>query len=231
MRDWKTEIRRIPHPTIAAIVAVCVVVFLVTEAFFPRASFQLGATPALLRRGAEGVAEGTFNAETLKAVGTLFTALVVHAGIEHLAYNMVFLWTFGSLTSQFLGPGRALACFLVCGVCGNLLEVYLNPQSLAPVVGASGAVYGFEGIYLGLALRWELPWPEVWPLAHAVPPMQLGLFALVGVGFDLYALSQHVPRNVAYGAHLGGFCTGLLIALVVTQWYPTRHRYRSASKS
>jgi len=230
VRDWKTQIRRVPHPEIAALIAVCVLVFVVSEAFLPRASFQFGATPAQLRRVPVEIMQGSVNSRTLKAVGTLFTALLVHAGIEHLAYNMVFLWTFGSLTCQFLGPWRAVACFFVCGACGNLLEVTLNPQSLAPIVGASGAVYGFEGIYLGLALRWELPWPEVWPLAHAVPPLQLGLFALVGVGFDVYALTQHGPRHIAYGAHLGGFGAGLLIAIVVTLWYPTRHAYRTSKR-
>jgi membrane associated rhomboid family serine protease len=90
-----------------------------------------------------------------------------------------------------------------------------------PTIGASGAICGFEGVYLGLALRWRLPWAEVWPLAHPVPPMQLGVFALVGFIGDMALLSDH-SAHIAYGAHVGGFLSGLAIAAVLTTIYPTR---------
>jgi membrane associated rhomboid family serine protease len=98
---------------------------------------------------------------------------------------------------------------------------------MAPIIGASGAICGFEGIYFGLILRWQLPWPEVWPLAYAVPPIQLGAFAVLGFLMDTYFLANH-GKGIAYGAHAGGFVSGLLIAALITTIYPTLGSYERA---
>jgi len=142
---------------------------------------------------------------------------------------MVFLWTFGYLTSQILGQRSALAVFFLTGVCGNIVQIWLNASSPAPIIGASGAVCGFEGVYLGLALRWQLPWPDVWPLAHPVPPLQLGAFAVLGFVGDMLLMANH-DEHIAYGAHLGGFLSGVAIAAVITTVYPTLVAYERAGR-
>ena len=80
-------------------------------------------------------------------------------------------------------------------------------------------------MYLGLALRWHLPDPHVWPLAHPIPPLQLGAFAVVGFFFDAYSLMNH-NQGVAYGAHIGGLLSGLALAAVITTFYPTLKAWR-----
>ena len=137
---------------------------------------------------------------------------------------MIFLWAFGSLCADLLGYTRVFLLFFLFGAVGNIVQTLLNPGSPIPVVGASGSILGFEGLYLGLAMVWDLKWPDVWPLAHAIPPMQLGLFAMIGVAFDVFSLMNHA-QGVAYGAHLGGFLTGLFIARMCTLLYPTHEQY------
>ncbi len=78
---------------------------------------------------------------------------------------------------------------------------------------------GLEGVYFGLALRWAMPWPDVFPLAHPIPPAQLVLYALVGIGFDIYSVATETAAGIAYGAHIGGFASGLLFALLLTSVY------------
>jgi membrane associated rhomboid family serine protease len=161
------------------------------------------------------------------AAGTLsrlFTALFLHGDAQHLLYNMIFLWIFGSLVAGHLGQLCALACFLLTGALGNMVQVMLNPDSPIPVLGASGAICGLQGIYLGLALRWTLPWPDVWPLANPIPPLQLGAVAVIGFLFDFYSLMNH-QQGIAFGAHMGGFVSGVALAAIITQVFSTMSSY------
>jgi membrane associated rhomboid family serine protease len=215
------------HFTILAIIAVAGIIFVFEQSRGTSFSIDYGAVPIVIRQAWDDLIAGSAGWPVFGELSRLFTALFLHGDVEHLIYNMVFLWTFGSLASEHLGRWCALALFVVCGACGNVLQVLLNAQSPLPIIGASGAICGFQGVYLGLALRWRLPWAEVWPLAYPVPPAQLGIFAVVGFLFDLYSLMNH-SQPIAYGAHLGGFLSGLTIAALVTQFFPTTAAYQKS---
>ena len=84
---------------------------------------------------------------------------------------------------------------------------------------------GFQGAYLGLATRWHLPQPHIWPMSRPVPPGQLALIGAAGVVFDYISLMSHSPENIAYGAHIGGFVGGLVLtALVAPKPQGASHR-------
>jgi len=217
------------HLSILGIIAVAVIVFVAEQSRQTSFSQSGGVVPAQVRSAAAGVVDGQFSFASAKTFATLVTSMFLHADVEHILFNMVFLWTFGILASNLLGQWRSLAAFIVCGIGGAVVHILLNPDSSDPMIGASGAVCGFEGIYLGLALRWQLPWAEVWPLAFSVPPMQLGVFALLGFVGDMVLLANH-DEQIAYGAHLGGFLTGVAIAAVITTIYPTLNAYHRASR-
>lgn len=221
---------RVPrHFTILAIIAVSALVFAIEQARDADFATEFGSIPVLVSQALRGLLDGQWNLAAARELSRMVTSQFVHGDIEHILYNMVFLWAFGYLVSLHLGQWWALLVFLVTGVCGDLVQIYLNADSPVPIIGASGAVCGFEGAYLGLALRWDLPDPDVWPLAHPIPPLQLAAFAIVGFVADMYFLTDH-SQHIAFGAHVGGFLSGLAIAAILTTVYPTRAAYGRAGR-
>lgn len=215
------------HPTIFGIIAFATVVFVLEGAGLLGHHAEYGIVPLHVEQAWNSLLHGDFSLPTLGVLLTTVSGLFLHGGPMHLLMNMVFLWMFGSLTSQLLGKWWALAGFFLCGIGGSILHILLNRGSEIPCIGASGAVSGFEGIYLGLALRWQLDWPDVWPLARPIPPGQLALFAVIGIAFDFMGLAQQ-GQGIAFGAHIGGFGTGLAIACIITQICPSRHQWNAS---
>jgi membrane associated rhomboid family serine protease len=132
------------------------------------------------------------------------TYLFVHGGILHLATNMLGLYLFGTAVESRLGSRTFVAYYLYCGVGAALFSLLLSLVShQAPMVGASGAVFG-------VAVAFALFWPEVEILVLPIPipikarTLVLGLAAL-DLGFALWARD-----GIAHEAHLGGMLAGYL---------------------
>ncbi|MCF5924365.1 rhomboid family intramembrane serine protease, partial [Xanthomonas perforans] len=74
----------------------------------------------------------------------LLTYAFLHGGFNHLFFNMLALFMFGAPLEQTWGQKRFLTYYLVCvagaGLCQLLMAWFT--QSGAPVVGASGGVFG-----------------------------------------------------------------------------------------
>ncbi|MBK1791095.1 rhomboid family intramembrane serine protease [Persicirhabdus sediminis] len=138
----------------------------------------------------------------------------LHGGFEHLAFNMLYLWIFGGLAVQLIGSRWMLIVFFLTAACGCVLHVVMNADSPIPMLGASGAVMGFEGLYLGMVVRWRLPNPKIWPMAHAIPPAHLAALGIIGLVMD-YMGYLGGDLGVAYSAHLGGFIGGVVVASLV----------------
>lgn len=170
------------------------------------------AVPGQVAESWERLKAGDVSVENLKRFGTLLSCAFLHASPEHIVYNLLFLWIFAALAAELLGHRWMLGIFVFTAITGSIFHVMLNPADLTPMLGASGAVMGFEGAYLGMAMRWQLPEPHVWPMSRPVPPGQLALVGVAGVVIDYTSLMSHSPGNVAYGAHLGGFVGGLVLA-------------------
>lgn len=215
------------HLTIFAIIAVSVVVFAGEQMRGERFAEDFGAVPAVVVPAFRALRQGDFSLPVWRDLSRLVTAIFLHGDAQHIIYNMVFLWTFGYLVSLILGQWWALAIFLFTGICGNVVQVCLHADSPGAIIGASGAICGFAGVYFGLSLRWDLPWPEVWPLAYPVAPIRLAAFAALGFLGDMYFLANH-GEGIAYGAHAGGFLSGLAVAAIVTTIYPTVGAYERA---
>jgi membrane associated rhomboid family serine protease len=141
---------------------------------------------------------------------TLFTPVMLHGSAGHIIGNMIFLWIFGALAAELLGQRHMLFVFVFTAITGSLCHVALNPEESIPCIGASGAVMGFEGLYLGMAVRWRLPDPHVWPMARPIAPSRLAMIGIVGLIFDFMGYTSG-QTGVAHGAHLGGFIGGFLL--------------------
>jgi membrane associated rhomboid family serine protease len=145
---------------------------------------------------------------------TLITAALLHGNVEHLLWNMLYLWIFAAIAAELLGHRWVMVVFVSTAICGSICHVALNPEEMIPMLGASGAVMGFEGLYLGMAVRWHLPNPHVWPIARPVPPAHLAAVAVLGLLFDLSGYLGG-DQGIAYGAHLGGFIGGMVLGAAV----------------
>jgi membrane associated rhomboid family serine protease len=213
-----------PYRVLITLIAAAALVFAWERASKSDFGKEYGTIPTEIRDAADALRNGQFTPPVGRTLSRLVSSLFVHGDAQHVTLNMIFLWTFGVLSTQHLGSWITLAAFFITGVCGNLLQTGLNLNSSVPIIGASGAVSGLEGIYLGLALRWQLRWPDVWPIARPIPPMQLGAFAILGFAYDVYLLANRTP-GIAFGAHIGGFLAGLASAGLITTLYPTIQSY------
>ena len=141
---------------------------------------------------------------------TLLTSMFMHGGLMHLAGNMWFLWIFGDNIEQDLGHVRYLVFYLLTGLLASLTHVFLNasgPNSMIPSLGASGAISGVMGAYLVLHPRRRVTVILV-RIVTQVPG-----FVAVGIWIVFQVISSFgTDTGVAYGAHIGGFVAGAILA-------------------
>lgn len=173
---------------------------------------DLMAVPGEVAESWNRLLEGKATLADWREFGTLISCAMLHGDIEHVTFNMLYIWIFGALLVELLGWRWMVVLFLTTAFGASVTHVVLNRTEFIPMLGASGALMGFEGAYLGLAVRWSLPNPHVWPMSRPISPGQLGLLAVIGVFFDYHAILSGVDAGIAYGAHVGGFTTGLLLA-------------------
>jgi membrane associated rhomboid family serine protease len=143
---------------------------------------------------------------------TLFSAMFMHGGLMHLASNMLFLYIFGDNVEIRFGALRFILFYVVSGLIAGLTHVMLNPDSVIPSLGASGAIAGVLGAYLVM-----FPWNRVNALFFikiiSVPAwLMIGLWG-VAQFLPLLLEKTNVGGGVAYGAHVGGLVAGLILGL------------------
>ncbi len=152
--------------------------------------------------------------------GELFTplsAMFLHGGWGHLLGNMLYLYIFGNNVEDRLGRGRFLLFYLMCGAFSFLSQVALQPNSMVPNVGASGAIAGVLGAYFLLFPRARIL--TLVPLFFFFPLVEIPAFFFLGIWFLMQFLSGaatlgRVPAlagGVAWWAHVGGFLAGMLL--------------------
>lgn len=171
---------------------------------------QFMMVPTEVTSSWQSLLAGNFEWESLKALTTLLSYAFLHSGVEHIAMNLIFIWVFGSLVFRELGAAWFLITFIVTAITGGIGQVLLESQSIIPVLGASGALMGLEGVYFGMALRWRLPNPDVWPISGPVSQERLMAFAALGIMLDVSGIINS-GVGIAYGAHIGGFIGGLIL--------------------
>lgn len=156
----------------------------------------------------------------------VFTSMFVHAGFLHLAGNLLFLWIFGDNVEDRLGHGRFALFYLTCGFVAAFAQTALHPNSLIPMVGASGAIAGVMGAYLVLYPRSRVlmlfPFPPILFELPAVFFLGFWFFMQFLSGLSTLPIFQEgtISGGVAFWAHVAGFACGL--ALVI----PLRRRER-----
>ncbi len=144
----------------------------------------------------------------------LVTALFLHENLLHVGGNMLFLWIFGNNVEDRLGSVRFAFLYLASGIVGSLVQVYTNPTSTAYGLGASGAISGVLAAYV-------LFYPTARVLTLIIPFFIVTLRAWLFIGYWIALqvlnafLSTSASTGIAFFAHVGGFATGFILALLL----------------
>jgi len=213
--------RRFPIVTVS-LIAACFLVFLyelsisigggdtALETFFD----SWGAVPSKIPASID--AGGYVSQATLGIVTSIF----LHGGWLHILGNMLYLWIFGNNVEDRLGRVGFLVFYLVGGIVAALAQVWIDPHSTQPLVGASGAIAAALGAYIVL-----------FPGARILSLVFLGFFyqllnvpalLILGFWFVLQLISgfgslggDTAQGGVAFFAHIGGFAFGMVIGALL----------------
>jgi len=151
---------------------------------------------------------------------TVLTSLFLHGGWLHLIFNMLFLWIFGNNIEDAMGRLKFLLFYLLCGSIAGWTQALVGAQSMAPLIGASGAIAGVMGAYIVLYPRAHVltvvPLILIWPVFYL--PAWVVLLAWFGLQFLEGTLSLGASTNVAFFAHVGGFLAGAALVRPFVGW-------------
>ncbi|MBL8197786.1 MAG: rhomboid family intramembrane serine protease [Chromatiales bacterium] len=137
--------------------------------------------------------------------------MFLHGGWLHIIGNLWFLWIFGTNVEDSMGHLRFLVFYLLCGVAAAALQIYSDPRSGIPMVGASGAIGGVMGAYVLLYPKVQVKMlvflgifvttftvPAFWMLGYWFVAQFIGGIGSIGAQ----------GGGVAFWAHVGGFIAG-----------------------
>lgn len=164
----------------------------------------------------------------------LFTYMFMHAGFEHIFFNMFALWMFGCVVENVWGPKRFLFYYIACGMGAGVIQeltqlgsFYLMMSSQVPsfgladiieagrvnsmllnawtTVGASGSIYG-------ILLAFGMIFPEERIFIFPLPvPIKAKWFVMFYAAIELFFALGTTGDNVAHFAHLGGMLFGYIM--------------------
>ncbi len=165
----------------------------------------------------------------------IFTYMFLHAtGVFHVFFNMLVLWMFGSELEQRWGSRFFLTYYLVCGVgagaiylVGAFIYALITGQVLtvlAPLIGASGAIYGILLAYGILFGEREIYFMMLFPMKAKYFVGLIGLIELVTL------LDTGMGSQTANLAHLGGLVVGFVYLMLVARWRSRRSGSTTVSR-
>ena len=149
---------------------------------------------------------------------TVFSSMFLHGGIGHLVGNMWFLYIFGDNVESILGHVKYFLFYLMCGIAAAFGQYIINPSSLIPMIGASGAIAGILGAYM-------ISFPKakvhvfvmlfVFFTTLIVPAkIVLGIWFLIQLNGGISEFGVLSKGGIAWFAHIGGFLAGVIFVKV-----------------
>jgi len=197
------------RPWASGALLVVLVLGYVAQHIWPALTPAMGLTPSAMRWS------------------TLLTHPWLHATPLHLIGNLVFLFAFGPAVENVLGARRMVILFVLSGAAGGLAKLAVDPTSVYPMIGASGAISGVlaAAIVLGSRRR-VLAWTPYFIVVQLVE-VPIWVFVVIWLGLQLGLAWLALDADIATSpfAHLGGFLAGMVIT------YALHARGRSSSGS
>ena len=162
------------------------------------------------------------------------TYMFLHSlSITHIVFNTLMLWWLGAELETRWGSRLFLTYYLVSGAgAGVIYTIGITVYSaftgsvaglVAPVIGASGAVFG-------LLLAFGILFSERVILFFFVFPMKVKYFVMIIAAIEVVSLlNVGSQKGVANLAHLGGLISGYLFLIFWTR-SQQRGRRKNAKK-
>lgn len=177
----------------------------------------------------------------------LLTYMFLHGGIDHLLFNMLALWMFGSALENHWGAKRFLKFYIICGLGAGLLHLgvlyfemkpawdYISKFPLkeqATVIyennivvmdrAINAATVGASGAIFGCLAAFGYLFPNTLIYIYFLFPIKAKWFVIIyGVLELTLAVRNSAGDNVAHFAHLGGAITGFII---IYSWNKTNRK-------
>ena len=139
-----------------------------------------------------------------------FTYLFLHGGIWHVLINMFVLWMFGSELERLWGRHEFLKFYFITGIGSGLVTMLFDLQSMTPIVGASGAVYG-------VLLAYGLTYPNRTVYLYGIIPIK-SIWFVLGIGFIAFMSSFNNMSQISHMTHLSGMLIGYFMLKKSFHW-------------
>jgi len=151
-------------------------------------------------------------------VWQLFTYLFVHGGFLHIFFNMFVLWMFGKDLEMQWGKNEFLLFYFTCGIGAGLMTVLFSVNSIVPIVGASGAIYG-------LLVAYGFTYPNRMVYLYGLFPLKVK-YMVLGLGVIAFFASLSANQsNVSHITHLSGMIIGVLYIYFIFNWKNIKMEY------
>jgi membrane associated rhomboid family serine protease len=135
---------------------------------------------------------------------TFGSYMFVHAGLMHLAFNMLILYSLGTRVEERMGSRSFILFYLYCGLGGALFSLGLAALQPGAIAGASAAV-------LGVAVAYAMFWPDAELMVFPLPwPIRARTLVIALLVLDLVLGLLNPGDGIAHIAHLGGAAFGYL---------------------
>lgn len=136
------------------------------------------------------------------------SSMFMHGDFAHIFGNMLFLWIFGDNIENLIGHVRFAIFYVLCGFAAAVAQIAMGPDSIIPMLGASGAISGVMGGYLLL-----FPTNRVRALVFnffTTIPAYVALGLWIALQLIQGYMAPAGQGGVAYAAHIGGFIAGVV---------------------
>ena len=152
---------------------------------------------------------------------TPLSSAFLHSGLLHISFNMLMLLFCGRFVEQALGSQLMAVLYVAGAYAAAIAQFAVEPASMIPMVGASGAISAILGAYALLFARNKVD--PVGPIpGHVVRIIWLTL-AWIGIQLMIGLATSGNLQGIAIFAHIGGFVAGLVLTRPLLEW-----RFRSA---
>ncbi|MEW6413502.1 MAG: rhomboid family intramembrane serine protease [Candidatus Zixiibacteriota bacterium] len=167
----------------------------IIQYFYPRLTDLLGLTPS------------RFYSDFPNLLYQPFTYMFLHGSFGHIFFNMFALWMFGTEIEYNLGTRRFARFYILSGLAGAILTLIVKSSQMAPMIGASAAVYG---VLVAYWISFPNRYLYIWFLFPVMVKWAIPGLLLLGFLFG--------GPNTAHFAHLGGALFGLIYFKSSWRW-------------